>query len=94
MGAQQTTYQSSGLFGPTVVYRTHYRLNDTAVSNANRSNNNGSAQGVNGESHLILTTMKLEKDDKVAIKMGGYIWKFDDPKTTYFEGRLVSVINE
>ena len=91
MSAQETPYQL-GLFGAT--YRTHYRLNDTEVSNAKRSSSNGSVQGVNGEPQLLLTTIKLEKDDKVTLQLGGYISKFTDPKTTYFEGRLVTIINE
>ena len=89
MSAQETPYQA-GLFGAT--YQTHYRLNDTEVSNARRSSKWRTA--VNGEPQLLLTTIKLEKDDKVFLHIGGYISKFYDPKTTYFEGRLVTIINE
>ena len=104
MSSQQTPYHHTytippntipphlyGLFGErSMTYRTHYTINGTEVSNAKRSINNGSAQ----EPHLLLTTIKLEKDDKITIRVGGYMWKLNDPKTTYFEGRLVTVINE
>ena len=86
MNAQQKSYQVSGLFGP-VIYQTHYKLNGTDVTNAKRSNNHDSA-------NFLLTTLKLEKDDKLTVIIGGSISKFNCPKTTYLEGRLVSVINE
>ena len=85
MKIQQTPFGSA-------IYRTYYMLNDIEVLNSKRSNNNVSSQ----EPYLLLTTMKLEKDDKVTVTVGDilHVYKFDCPKTTYFEGRLVSVINE
>ena len=43
---------------------------------------------------LFPITLELKKDDIVNIRIGGDLYNITDPQTTYFEGRLVSVINE
>ena len=38
----------------------------------------------------VSVTLKLQQNDKVKAKFTGYLNNLNDPKTTYFEGRLIS----
>ena len=54
------------------------------------------AQCARSEGHILLSaSLQLNKNDKVSIKLGGYIGDLlKDPGATYFECRLLSVIEE
>ena len=56
--------------------------------------NNDLGPGMNAGPISINTTLRLKKSDKVYINVGGHLFNLYDSKVTYFEGRLVSVINE
>ena len=43
---------------------------------------------------LLQTTLHLNAKDKVCIKLNGTFQSLSDPKLTYFEGKLVSAIDE
>ena len=49
---------------------------------------------VAGNTLVLQTTLQLNKNDKVSIKIRGSFYALDRPFATYFEGRLISVINQ
>ena len=42
----------------------------------------------------LLATLELNDKDKVRIKLNGEFYELDKPATAYFEGRLITKINE
>ena len=73
-------------------------LNDNKVVFTNRSNCSEIQLAKNMNRHcgplLLQITLQLERNDKATIQVFGHLFNLADPKTTYFEGRLVSVIKE
>ena len=71
-------------------------MNGNAVSYTKRSNCNKASvqENVNSGPLLLQITLQLEKNDIVNANFAGSFFNLDDPQTTYFEGRLVSVISE
>ena len=49
---------------------------------------------VAGNTLVLQTTLQLNKNDKVSIKLRGTFNGLDLLFTTYFEGRLISIINK
>ena len=86
-----TAHQKSFHFGFL-----RFCLNDNEVAFTKRSNCSEMqlAKNVNSGPLLLQITLQLEKNDKVTIQVFGHLFNLADPKTTYFEGRLVSVIEE
>ena len=68
-------------------------VNDDTVACAQRSNCNHNS-ATNLGSLFVNTTLQLEKGDEVSITISGYLCDLYDETSTYFECRLVSVIEE
>ena len=86
-----TIKQRSYQFGRIRCY-----VNNKVIALAERTNSTDIKTDINMNAGQILLpiTLELKKDDIVTIRIGGDLYNITDPQTTYFEGRLVSVINE
>ena len=71
----------------------HCYVNHEMIATAAQcATNPRSKDGVNGGNIVMQTTLALNKKDEVTLKMKGSFFGVQLPHATYFEGRLVSIL--
>ena len=71
----------------------HLVVNGLQLSTSSRANRARSNTGDQDEIWLN-ATLQLNKGDKVSVVMTGELFQLNNPKTTYFEGRLIANLEQ
>ena len=71
----------------------HLRVNGTQISTSSRANHAKSSSEDQAQIWLN-ATLQLNKGDEVSVQMIGELSQLSNPKTTYFEGRLIANLEE
>ena len=64
-------------------------VNECRTANSQRNCNNDSYSNI-----WLYTTLRLETDDEISIRLYGDLYDLNDGEYTFFEGRLISKLDE
>ena len=71
----------------------HLRVNGIQISTSSRANH--ARSDMEHQAQIWLNaTLQLNRGDKVSVQMTGELSQLNNPKTTYFEGRLIANLEE
>ena len=70
------------------------RVNESYVASGIQAVINADEPSAYSRNVFLQATLQLKKDDKVSIRLAGHFYSITTTAATYFEGRLVTVINE
>ena len=94
-----TAFNKSTNFGSLKIYVNDIlmAMSSRAASrptNGNQDDSNESRSIVKSGKIWVQATLQLKKNDKVTIKINGTFYRLDLQSRTYFEGRLITKLDE